>query len=62
MQSHSPADRQVLDEDLQIIRVTLATIKDDVRQVSVSAAKAIQDALQKLDLAQEEFSHAARER
>jgi len=47
---------------LQIIRVTLATITDDVRTFSSRAADAIQDALKKLDLAQKEFSHAAKAR
>jgi hypothetical protein len=53
-----PPQRQVLDEDLQIIRVTLATITDDVRRFSARAADAIQEALKKLDQAQWEFSHA----
>jgi hypothetical protein len=52
-----PPERQVLDEDLQIIRVTLATITDDVRRFSAGAADAIQEALEKLDQAQWEFSH-----
>lgn len=53
-----PPQRQVLDEDLQIIRVTLATITDDVRRFSAGAADAIQEALAKLDQAQWEFSQA----
>ena len=53
-----PPQRQVLDEDLQIIRVTLAMITDDVRRFSAGAADAIQEALAKLDQAQWEFSHA----
>ena len=52
-----PSDPQILDEDLQIIRVTLAAITDQVRFFSASAADAMQDALQKLDLAQQEFTH-----
>ena len=55
-----PPQRQVLDEDLQIIRVTLATITDDVRRFSAGAADAIQEALTKLDQAQWEFSHAGK--
>jgi hypothetical protein len=47
---------QVLDEDLQIVRVTLAAIAGDVRCFSARAADAIQEALEKLDLAQSEFS------
>lgn len=50
--------REVLDQDLQIIRVTLATIMSDVRRFSGGAAEAMQEALVKLDRAQVEFSHA----
>ncbi|MDD2764218.1 MAG: hypothetical protein PHE83_09630 [Opitutaceae bacterium] len=52
-----PSDPQILDEDLQIIRVTLAAITEQVRFFSTSAADAMQEALQKLDMAQQEFSH-----
>lgn len=48
--------RQVLDEDLQIVRGTLAAITDDVRHLSPRAADAIRDALQRLDVAQQEIS------
>lgn len=51
--------REILDQDLQIIRVTLATILDDVRLFSNDAADALEEALLKLDRAQSEFSHAA---
>ena len=54
--------RQILDEDLQIIRVTLATITDDVRRISGRAADAIQEALAKLDVAQREFTHVRKSR
>jgi len=47
---------QVLDEDLQIVRVTLAAIAGDVRCFSGGAADAIQEALEKLDQARSEFS------
>lgn len=57
MRDEVAPQRQVLDEDLQIIRVTLATITDDVRRFSSGAADAIQEALEKLDQAQWEFSH-----
>ncbi len=53
---------QVLDEDLQIIRVTLATITKDVRRFSNGAAQAMVEALKKLDRAQREFSHAGERR
>lgn len=55
MQHSVSSERQILDEDLQIIRVTLATITEDVRQFSDRAANAIQEALEKLDRAQWEF-------
>ena len=47
---------QMLDEDLQIVRVTLATILDDVRTFSDQAADTIQEAIERLDRAQNEFS------
>jgi hypothetical protein len=60
---HLPTSkRQILDEDLQIIRVTLATIVTDVRQFSTRAADAVQEALVKLDAAQKEFAHVNRSR
>jgi hypothetical protein len=62
MQPLVPSDPQTLDEDLQIIRVTLATITDRVRFFSASAADAMQEALEKLDRAQGEFSHLNRPR
>ncbi len=62
MEHSVPPQRQVLDEDLQIIRVTLATITEDVRHFSNGAATAMQEALKKLDLAQREFSHAGEHR
>jgi hypothetical protein len=48
--------RQMLDEDLQIVRVTLATILEDVRTFSDQAAVTIQEAIERLDRAQCEFS------
>jgi hypothetical protein len=54
--------RQILDEDLQIIRVTLATIVTDVRQISSLAADAVQEALAKLDTAQQEFARINKSR
>ena len=56
MEHSIPSKRQILDEDLQIIRVTLATIVTDVRQISSLAADAVQEALAKLDTAQREFA------
>ncbi|MGH7996920.1 MAG: hypothetical protein ACREFX_11260 [Opitutaceae bacterium] len=48
-------DRQLLDEDLQIVRGTLAAITPDVRSYSKRSAEAIQEALQRLDIAQREI-------
>ena len=45
----------MLDHDLQIVRVTLAAISPDVRGYSALAADAIEEALEKLDSAQEAF-------
>jgi hypothetical protein len=50
-----PSRRELLDVDLQIVRVTLATISADVRSYSDRAADAIQEALVSLDCAQQEF-------
>ena len=60
MEPTPSSKRQILDEDLQIIRVTLATITEDVRRISGRAADAIQEALAKLDVAQREFTRGAR--
>jgi len=56
MSPTTASHRQMLDEDLQIVRVTLATILDDVRAFSDQAADAIQEAIERLDRAQSEFS------
>ncbi|HTQ31144.1 MAG TPA: hypothetical protein VMI53_08030 [Opitutaceae bacterium] len=47
---------QILDEDLQIVRATLAVIADDVQQFSGEAGHAIVEALEKIDHAQTEVS------
>lgn len=47
---------QTLDEDLQIVRGTLAAIKPELRRFSARAADAVQDALDKLDQARREFA------
>ena len=57
-----PSKQQILDEDLQIIRVTLATIVSDVRSFSGRAADAVQEALVKLDAAQKEFARISESR
>jgi hypothetical protein len=55
MNPSTPSRREMLDEDLQIVRVTLSAITADVRGFSDRAADAIQDALVNLDCAQDEF-------
>lgn len=62
MEFSASSERQILDEDLQIIRVTLATITEDVRHFSGRAADAIQEALEKLDVAQREFTRVRKSR
>jgi hypothetical protein len=47
---------QALDEDLQMVRATLATIAGDVHHFSGEAGYAIVEALEKLNYAQEEVS------
>jgi hypothetical protein len=62
MEHLTPSKREILDEDLQIIRVTLATIVTDVRHFSAHAADAVQEALAKLDTAQQEFARINKSR
>jgi hypothetical protein len=47
---------QALDEDLQIVRATLASIAGDVHHFSGEAGYAIVEALEKLNQAQEEVA------
>jgi hypothetical protein len=54
--SAPPLDHDVLDEDLQIVRATLAAIADDVRRISRPAAEQVQEAIARLDRARREFS------
>lgn len=56
MNPDAPSRREMLDQDLQIVRVTLATISEDVRGFSVPAADAIEEALERLDSAQAAFA------
>lgn len=51
---------QELDQDLQIVRATLATISDDVNRLSPQAGQAVNDALEKIDEAHAEFVRSAR--
>ena len=50
---------QVLDEDLQIVRATLATISNDVNHLSPHAGRAVHDALERIDEAYAEFVRVA---
>jgi len=56
----SPLPPQVLDEDLQIVRATLASISSDVNRLSPNAGQAVNDALTKIDEAHAEFVRCAR--
>jgi len=47
---------QALDEDLQMVRATLATIAGDAHHLSGEAGYAIVEALEKLNYAQEEVT------
>ena len=55
----SSISSRILDEDLQIVRATLATISDDVKRLSPHAGEAVTDALRKIDEAHEEFIRAS---
>jgi hypothetical protein len=55
-----PLNPEMLDEDLQIIRATLATIAGAVHRHSTMAGVALENALAQLDLAQAEFAEALR--
>ncbi|HZP61081.1 MAG TPA: hypothetical protein VFB27_12220 [Opitutaceae bacterium] len=56
MESQNSPNVQLLDEDLQIVRATLATIADDVNYYSGAAGHAIVEALEKIDHAQAEVA------
>jgi len=56
MEPQNSLSVQILDEDLQIVRATLAVIADDVQQFSGEAGHAIVEALEKIDHAQTEVS------
>lgn len=55
MESNQPLTRDVLHEDLQILRHTLAAISDDVRRFSRFSADAVERAIQNLDQARDEL-------
>ena len=59
MESKRCLNREILDEDLQIVRCTLAAISDDVRRFSDRSADALERAMANLDVARQEFSCTA---
>lgn len=59
MEYPSTLPPQVLDEDLQIVRATLASISSDVQRLSPQAGQAVCDALDKIDEAHAEFVRSA---
>lgn len=59
MDFHPSLPPQVIDEDLQIVRATLATICDEVNRLSPHAGRAVTDALEKIDEAHAEFIRSA---
>jgi hypothetical protein len=56
MEAQTLKRMQALDEDLQIVRATLATIAGDAHHFSGEAGYAIVEALEKLNYAQEEVA------
>lgn len=56
MESTRPLNREILEEDLQIMRFTLAAISDDVRQFSDRSADALENAMEQLAVAHQEFA------
>lgn len=56
MHRNDSVHRQILDENMQIVRATLAAITEDVRSFSGAAADAVKEAVEKLDHARREFS------
>jgi len=51
--------KEILEQDLQIVRATLATITGDIRRISKSAADDIQLAVLTLERAQRKYAQAA---
>lgn len=55
MEIDRPLTREILDEDLQILRHTLVAIAPDIRCYSDASADALGEAVKKLEFAQQEF-------
>lgn len=54
-----PLSREVIDQDLQIMRATLSVLLQDIRQISAQAANSVQNAVVQLDQARREFARRA---
>ena len=48
MDTPTSLSRQIIDEDLQIVRATLATLSDEVIRISPVAGRACHDAIEKI--------------
>ncbi|MBP6307670.1 MAG: hypothetical protein KA334_03035 [Opitutaceae bacterium] len=51
-----PLSREVIDQDLQIMRATLSVLLQDIRHISSQAADSVQNAVVQLDQARREFA------
>ena len=51
-----PLSREVIDQDLQIMRATLSVLLQDIRHISSQAADSVQNAVVLLDQARREFA------
>ena len=58
METKTLLPRQILDEDLQIVRATLEAISEDVRYYSDASAVALAQSMEQLAIAQAEFARA----
>jgi len=54
-----PLSREVIDQDLQIMRATLSVLLQDIRHISAQAADSVQNAVVQLDQARREFARRA---
>jgi hypothetical protein len=61
MDTQVPLTREILDEDLQIVRHTLVAISSDVRRYSSKSAQAVEEAVKKLEVAHQEFARTVNE-
>jgi hypothetical protein len=59
MERNETISREILEEDMQIMRFTLAAISHDVQRYSESSATALAEAAEKLEVAQREFTRSS---